>query len=298
MNRTTPAIEVCGLTRDYGGGRGVFDLSFSVRKGEAFGFLGPNGAGKTTTIRQLLGFIRPDRGSASVYGLDCFRDARQTHRQIGYLPGEIALPEDETGLSFLRFMAGMKGLRDFARAEELMRFFDLDPSGPIRRMSKGMKQKVGIVAAFMADPELLILDEPTSGLDPLMQGRFVELVLAEKAKGRTILLSSHLFEEVERTCDRTAIIRQGRLVAVEEMDKLRQDRGSRWEITFSDGESAAAFAAGWPGSAQEGCRVTLTLTGEASPLIRALAPFPVRELTARGQTLEELFLHFYGGEAG
>ena len=207
-------IEIDRLTKDYGRGRGVFDLTFSVAQGEAFGFLGPNGAGKTTTIRHLMGFSRPQSGSCRIGGLDCLTQSPRIQKDLGYIPGEIALPDEMTGLEFLRFLARYRGVSDFSRAEALMARFELDPRGRIRRMSKGMKQKVGIVCAFMHDPAVLVLDEPTSGLDPLMQNRFIELVLEEKARGKTILLSSHMFEEVERTCDRVGILRQGKLAAV------------------------------------------------------------------------------------
>lgn len=289
-------IEVEGLTKDYGAGKGVFDVTFTVNQGEVMGFLGPNGAGKTTTIRQLMGFIRPDKGRAAIGGMDCFRRAAEIQKRLGYLPGEIAFMEDMTGLGFLRFIAEMKGMDRFDRAEELMAFFELDPSGRMKKMSKGMKQKIGIVCAFMQDPEILILDEPTSGLDPLMQNKFIELVLKEKERGKTILMSSHLFEEVERTCDRTAIIREGRIAAVEDMDRLRGGQQKVYKITFGREADAAAFAAGYPGSTREGAYVETRITGPVDGFVKALGAYEVRDLETRIQTLEELFLHFYGEE--
>lgn len=175
-------IELQRVTKDYGNGKGVFDLSFSVSKGEAFGYLGPNGAGKTTTIRQLMGFIRPDKGSCHMLGQDCFLQAQKIQKRTGYLAGELAFPEDMTGLEFLKFMAELKGMKDQKRMKDLMERFELKPQGKMRKMSKGMKQKVGIINAFMHRPEVVILDEPTSGLDPLMQNVFVELILEEKEK--------------------------------------------------------------------------------------------------------------------
>lgn len=216
-------IELRQVTKDYGEGKGVFDLSFTVKEGEVFGYLGPNGAGKTTTIRQLMGFIRPQSGSCQIFGMDCFYQAAEIQKKNGYLAGELTFPEDMTGIQFLKFMAELKGMQKSARMEELMERFELDPRGKIHRMSKGTKQKIGIVNAFMHGPRTIILDEPTSGLDPLMRNRFVKLILEEKKKGTTILLCSHILEEVQKTCDRTAILRAGRLVAVEDLSNKRQN---------------------------------------------------------------------------
>lgn len=205
------AVQISHITKDYGNSRGIFDVSLSVKKGEVYGFLGPNGAGKTTTIRHLLGFLKPEKGECRINGMDCFSQASLIQKNLGYLAGEIAFPEDFTGRGLLNFLADMKGIRDRSRIKELIDRLELDPSGKVRKMSKGMKQKLGIINAFMGNPEIVILDEPTSGLDPLMQNRFIDLILEEKKKGTTIFMSSHLFEEVERTCERTAIIRRGRL---------------------------------------------------------------------------------------
>lgn len=188
-------IEIERLSRDYGEGRGIFDISFSIAEGEVFGFLGPNGAGKTTTIRHLLGFLKAKQGSAKILGMDCWKQSDAITRQLGYIPGEINLLNEMSGEEFLRFMARYRNMQDSGRTQELLERFELRPTGAIRRMSKGMKQKLGIVAAFMHDPKVLILDEPTSGLDPLMQNAFVELIQEEKQRGKTILMSSHMFEE-------------------------------------------------------------------------------------------------------
>lgn len=175
-------IEVKDLTCDYGHGRGVFHLSFAIEQGEVFGFLGPNGAGKTTTIRQLMGFVRPDSGMVQILGMDCFADASKIQKEVGYLPGELALMEDMSGIGFLRMMAGIRNMKDTSRMEELIQLFSLDAGQKIRRMSKGTKQKVGLVCALMHNPKILLLDEPTSGLDPLMQNRFAQVILKEKEK--------------------------------------------------------------------------------------------------------------------
>ncbi|MGZ4112384.1 MAG: ABC transporter ATP-binding protein, partial [Tumebacillaceae bacterium] len=214
-------IELHGLTKQFAGGKGIFDLTFQVQKGEIFGYLGPNGAGKSTTIRHLMGFTRPDKGRATIDGLDTWANAAEIQKRVGYLPGEIAFLERMNGLEFLKLLAGMRGLRDTSRRDELIERFQFDIKTPIRKMSKGMKQKVGIVAAFMHDPDVLILDEPTSGLDPLMQRIFVDLLLEEKRKGKTILMSSHIFHEIERTCDRVGIIKDGRLISEENVRELQ-----------------------------------------------------------------------------
>ncbi len=272
-------IEITKLTKDYGNQKGIFDVTISVRKGEIYGFLGPNGAGKSTTIRHLMGFIRPDGGSCKLFGMDCFERAADIHKKLGYLAGEIAYMDDMTGRELLRFMAQLKGLKDQGRIQELVERFELDPSGRVRKMSKGMKQKVGIVSAFMADPAVLILDEPTSGLDPLMQNRFVELLLEEKKRGKTILMSSHIFEEIERTCDRTAIIRAGRIAAVEDMESLSGKKRKQYILRLEDGSTRIV---------DEDKNLT--------KLRQALAEQDVRTLEVKEQTLEELFLHYYDKE--
>jgi ABC-2 type transport system ATP-binding protein len=227
-------LVVDHLTKDYGNGKGVFDVSFDIEPGEIFGFLGPNGAGKTTTIRHLLGFIRPQSGKTSIGGLDCWSRPREVQQRIGYLPGEINFPNDMTGAQLVRYLADMRGLADMAKAKRLAERLDLDISGDLKRMSKGMKQKTGIVCAFMHDPEILVLDEPTSGLDPLMRSVFVDLVRDEKRNGRSILMSSHMFEEVEDTCDRVAIIKHGRMVTVIAPKDLKHTERKTFKIEFLD----------------------------------------------------------------
>ena len=288
-------IDVQGLTKDYGQGRGIFDLTFQVERGEVFGFLGPNGAGKTTTIRHLMGFIRPTAGQAAILGMDCFAQAAAIQAHVGYLPGELSLMDDLTGDGFLRFMAQMRGMMDLGTAGELKELFRLDGRQSLRKMSKGTRQKVGLVCAFMARPDLLLLDEPTSGLDPLMQNRFVELLLREKARGATILLSSHMFEELARTCDRVAILRAGRLAAVERTEDLRRARTKRYVFSFPAPEAAAAFSAAWPGASRNDSSVTVALTGreDLSKLLRLAAGQQVTDMTVDGGSLEEAFLGYY-----
>ena len=291
-------IEVRELTRDYGKGRGVFDLDFSVAEGEVFGFLGPNGAGKTTTIRHLMGFLRPQQGVCRVNGLDCWHRRPAIQADVGYIPGEMAFFDNMKGGEFLTFIGAYRDFRNNGRRQDLMDRFELDADAPLKKMSKGTKQKVGIVAAFMHDPAVLILDEPTSGLDPLMQNRFVELILEEKERGKTILLSSHMFEEVERTCDRVGIIREGRLAALDDIDTLKTDRVRRYEVTLDTEEDAEAFASEYSGETTVmGRHVSVTVQSDLAELLQLMARYPVENLSAPSLSLEEVFLQYYGGES-
>lgn len=290
-------IEINNLTRDYKKGKGVFDISFNVEEGEVFGFLGPNGAGKTTTIRHLMGFIKPQKGSCKIKGLDCWHDRAKIQESLGYVPGEMAFFDDMTGMDFLNFTAKYRGIKSNGPMKELIDRFELDPMGKLKKMSKGMKQKVGIVAAFMHDPEVIILDEPTSGLDPLMQSRFIEMVIEEKKKGKTILMSTHMFEEVERTCHRVSIIRSGHLVAVDAVDKLKAERVKTYVITLDTEESAGAFA-------KEDItvtsvfqnNVTVAVQSSIKELIALMNKYPISNISAPNQSLEEIFMQYYGGD--
>jgi ABC-2 type transport system ATP-binding protein len=289
-------IIVENLTRDYGASRGVFELSFKVERGEAFGFLGPNGAGKTTTIRHLMGFLRPKIGRCTIDGLDCRKDSAKIMVRLGYIPGEISFFNEMTGEEFFKFSAKYRKIRTNDRKKELLERFELDSGATIKKMSKGMKQKVGIVAAFMHDPEILLLDEPTSGLDPLMQSRFIDLVAEEKERGKTILLSSHMFEEVERTCHRVGIIRDGRLVATDSVDTLKAAQTKKYIVTFENSKATENFT-------KESLQteilsrhtVAVIVQSNIGELISLLNKYPVTNLAAPSQSLEEVFLHYYGG---
>ncbi|WP_028041910.1 ABC transporter ATP-binding protein [Candidatus Stoquefichus massiliensis] len=289
-------IEINHITKDYGHHKGVFDVSFVVEEGEVLGFLGPNGSGKTTTIRQLMGFMKPDQGDVKILGMNCFDDAKQVQGKLGYLPGEIAFMEDMTGQEFIRFIAKMKNMKDISYAEELMQFLELDARGKMKRMSKGMKQKIGIVIAFMQDAPILILDEPTSGLDPLMQNKFVELIQQAKKDGKTVLMSSHIFEEVENTCDRVVMIKEGHVVATETMENLRKNRLKHYEIHFYDENDAIAFMEKYHQAKRDGAIIHLMLKGHTNQLLQDLSQYDIDDFNARPQSLEELFLHYYGGE--
>lgn len=229
-------IEVRNITKDYGKGRGNFDISFSVERGQVFGFVGINGAGKTTLIRQMMGFLKPDSGEIKINNLDSWKDSAEIKKIVGYVPGEIAFPDASTGNDFLKKQAELLELEDMSFAKEITSTFQLDPSANLKRMSKGMKQKTAIVAAFMADPDILIFDEPTTGLDPLMRKDFIDLVNREKKKGKTIFMSSHMFEEVENTCDVVAFIKDGKIVDVKDTKSIRHNENKTYKIEFSSFE--------------------------------------------------------------
>lgn len=292
-------ISVRSLTKDYGGGKGIFDISLSIRQGKVYGFLGPNGAGKSTTIRHLMGFCRPDSGRAEILGIECFRGQKAIQPHVGYLPGEIALPDDMTGTRYLKLIGKMRKMKEFGYAQELARRFSINPDLLIKRMSKGMKQKVAIISAFMHDPDILLLDEPTSGLDPLMQNRFVELVEEEKNKGKTIFLSSHIFEEVEKTCDRVGILRGGKLIRDITIDELRSSQMTTYQIGFSGISDLRKFQTQYPDTyfAKNALQLTISIPdSQINPLISALSQCGLRFLREEKHTLEEYFMQFYGGE--
>ncbi len=295
----SPVISTHGLTKYYGRSRGIVDVDLVVEQGEVFGFLGPNGAGKTTTIRLLLDLIRPTRGGAEVLGLDVRRDRLAIHRRVSYLPGELALYGDLTGTQVLDYLGNLRGGVPRAGIAALADRLQLDLSRRIKALSLGSKQKVGLVAAFMGRPELLILDEPSIGLDPLVQQEFERMVEEVRADGRTVFLSSHILPEVEHLCDRVGIIREGHLVAVETVANLKARALRRLEIDFA-GDAPPAIFAGLPG-VQE---VTLhdgvlrcTVMGDLDALVKAAARFHVRDIHTVETSLEEIFLAYYGEEA-
>ncbi|WML43212.1 ABC transporter ATP-binding protein [Neobacillus sp. PS3-40] len=287
-------LEVQNLTKKFSNGKGIFDVSFSVEKGEVFGFLGPNGAGKSTTIRHIMGFMKPEKGYVKVNGLDTWKKQGEVQKYIGYLPGEIAFIEGMTGKSFLDFMASMNGVKDHSKRHQLIERLQFDVNTPIRKMSKGMKQKVGIVAAFMHDPEVIILDEPTSGLDPLMQKVFIEIVLEEKAKGKTFLMSSHSFPEIERTCDRAAIIKDGVVIAVKDIHELQSMQRKLFEVTFNNHEDAKTFLnSRLQIESHEGNRVRVAIQGNYDSFIEETAKYSVRNIAIFTQNLEDIFMNYY-----
>lgn len=225
-------IEIKHLTKDYGKKRGVFDMSLEVEKGEIYGFVGVNGAGKTTTIRHMMGFLTPDEGTVTINGLDATKSSAEVKRYVSYIPGEINFPGNSTGEGFIKDQIYLSGRGDWSNAERIIDLLQLDATANVRAMSKGMKQKTAIVSAFASDAEILIMDEPTTGLDPLMRDIFIDLLKEEKAKGKTIFMSSHIFQEVEEVCDRVAIIREGMIIDIIDMKDIRYNKLKNYKMEF------------------------------------------------------------------
>jgi ABC-2 type transport system ATP-binding protein len=287
-------IKVKQLTKRFTPEKGLFDLNFEVKKGEVFGYIGPNGAGKSTTIRHLMGFMKPDEGSSSINDLDCWAKSAEVQKLIGYLPGEIVFLEGMNGLDFLTLMQKMRRHKMTQKRDELIERFQLDVKTPIRKMSKGMKQKVGIIAAFMHDPEVLILDEPTSGLDPLMQRVFIDLILEEKQKNKTILMSSHSFQEIERTCDSAGIIKDGRLVALEDIHSLRTVQRRIFEVKVKNEIDIDTIHQSNLQTEIMGKKtIHVTVQGNDQEFIQLLSRCEVEHVDTRPQDLEDIFMHYY-----
>jgi len=292
----TAVIRTEKLTKSYGSHRGIVDVDLEVQQGEVFGFLGPNGAGKTTTIRLLLDLIRPTSGRAFVFDIETSADPAAIHRRIGYLPGEFALYDRLTGRQTLAYFGNLRGGVDKAYQADLIERFDLDPSRRFREYSKGNKQKVGLVAALQNKAELLLLDEPTSGLDPLVQQTFFSLLRERVAAGATVFLSSHILSEVERSCDRVAIIREGALVRVDRVDALRDLAHHQVELRFDGTPPAAEFEkiAGVSDVTTEDHLLRMRVLGPITPVVRAAARLGVTDFLSREPSLEETFLAQYG----
>lgn len=277
----------------------MIDLDFAVQEGEIFGFLGPNGAGKTTAIRVLMGLLKPTSGSAHILGLDCWSESTRVKELVGYLPGDIRLYEKMTGHEFLDFFAAFRGGGDDARRKSLVDRLEVDLASQIRQLSRGNRQKIGLVQAFMHDTPILIMDEPSSGLDPLMQTGLLDLLREERSRGKTIFLSSHALPEVERVADRVGIIRDGLLVAVEDVAQLKATRERRMTVTLHEPVSLESLLAldnvRILSAESEGCHVELAVRGDLRPLLKALACLPVADLVFGPPDLESVFLHYYDG---
>ncbi|MCH7322671.1 ABC transporter ATP-binding protein [Solibacillus sp. MA9] len=299
-------ISLQHVTKDYGHGRGIFDVSFNVEQGTVYGFLGPNGAGKTTAIRHIMGFSKPEKGIVTVNGLDCWTNAKTIQENLGYLPGEVALPENLTGKQFIQMMMDLRKVKDDTHCKKLMEFFDLDASGKVKRMSLGMKRKLAIVTAFMHDPDVLVLDEPTSGLDPIMQQRFIDFVKLEKKRGKTILLSSHIFTEIDATCDEISIIKDGYLISSFNKQELLKMTEKVFNLTVQNAmhymqlvqmiESNGfnlLFKNEQTNELQIGC-----YPNDLSKLIKILADFPISSFNEVPFSLEKHFMEFYDRRVG
>lgn len=296
-------IEVQNLTKDYGHGRGVFDVSIHVDKGEVFGFLGPNGAGKSTTIRHLMGFSKPDKGSTKIERYETFNKYYEILNHVGYIPGEIALPQGLTGWEFLRMMQDLQKIHDEKRLNYLLDLFELNDiilKDETKRMSLGIKRKLAIVAAFMSDPDVLILDEPTSGLDPVMQEVFVKFIHEEKKRGKTILLSSHIFSEIDSTCDRIAIIKDGRIVSEFVADDLKHATRKFYTIEFNTNNDLTEFLdkvrrlSSFQIYNEEETKCFISIEDkELNNLINLLSEYEVKTFSNKRESLEDYFMKFY-----
>ncbi|WP_044639879.1 ABC transporter ATP-binding protein [Risungbinella massiliensis] len=289
-------IQLQNVTRKFPNGKGIFEVSLEVQQGEVFGFIGPNGAGKSTTIRHLMGFMKPDSGTSSIRGLDSWKDSTEVKKYVGYLPGEIAFIEGMTGKNFLDLLEGMRGQKDLARKNRLLEHLELDPTSPIRMMSKGMKQKLGLVAAFMHDPEIYILDEPTSGLDPLIQQRFIELILEEKQRGKTIFMSSHMFREMEKTCDRAAMMKDGRIIAENDMETFQREKKQQFQVTVRTKEDVQKLLEHPFVRLVNEDTVEFQVDQQVNKMIAILHEVDVVNLRSVEEDLENLFLHYYQKE--
>lgn len=289
-------IETRDLTVYYGKYRGIKNVNLAVERGEAFGFLGPNGAGKTTTQRVLLDVIRPTSGGASIFGMDSRTQGVELRKRVGYLPGELALYKDMRAADFFKmyeFLRGANGVKGYWR--DLAKRLDLDVSRKINNFSRGNKQKVGIVAAFMSKPDLLILDEPTSGLDPLVQQTVMEMVREVKAEGRTVFFSSHILSEVQAVCDRVGIIREGELIATQRVEELIAAHLKRLILTFTDLPPSVTFnLEGVTEIAREGKSITLEVRANLPQVLERAARQDIQDIQTQTMNLEEIFLAFYG----
>jgi beta-exotoxin I transport system ATP-binding protein len=294
-----PAIATSGLTKDYGSGRGLFGLDLEVSGGEVFGFLGPNGAGKSTAMRLLVDLIKPTSGSARVLGLDTVTDSLEIRRRIGFLPGDLAMYPKLTGRAMLDYLGELRGGVDARTRDALVERFDADINRPIHELSTGNRQKLGLVQAFMHEPELMILDEPIAGLDPLVQQSFHALLGEVSAQGRTVFLSSHTLSEVERVTQRLAILREGRLVVVDSLENLRKVAVQRLEIEFAEPVDPGEFRAlhGVTEVHADGATLTVGFEGSADAVVKAAAAHEVLAVRPREEDLEDIFLHYYRSES-
>lgn len=291
-------IRTENLSKRYNSNRGIEGINLTVAQGEVFGFLGPNGAGKTTTIRTLMNFLRPSGGQAWIFDLDTQRESVAIHARLGNLPGEFTFEEKMTGRELIRLFARLRGIRDLTYADVLAERLNADLDRPIRRLSRGNKQKIGLIQALFHRPPLLILDEPTAGLDPLIQDEFLEIIREIRAEGRTVFFSSHNLAEVERACDRVGIIRDGRLVTVETIDALVGKRLRLMTLTFCQPVDPTPFQAlaGVSEVRADGNIITLRVSDSMDPIIKEVARHTLVDLTVEHPSLDEVFLTYYGAK--
>lgn len=287
-------MKIRGLTKKYGDVIGVKDLDLEVYQGEIMGFLGPNGAGKTTTIRTCLGLLNKTAGEVKIFGLDSHKDSLKIRKRTGYLPGDFGMYPGLKVKTILRYLLSQSGVSDESKMKELADRLELDLERKYGNLSKGNKQKVGIVQAFMADQDLIILDEPTGGLDPLMQQKFYEILREEKEKGKTIFMSSHILAEVEEVCDRAAIIREGELQVVEEIDSLKNKMGKKLVIEFEDEPDGGIFDLEGVEDVQvDGKTATMIVTSNLDEVIKRISEYNIVNMSLETFSLEQLFLTYY-----
>ena len=294
-------ISIKHLTKDYGNNKGVFDVSINVEKGEVYGYLGQNGAGKSTTLRHLMGFSKVDSGELTINGLDTWKNQEKIKQTLGYLPGEISLPNNMTGKEYLLLIAKMRKMKSYKAIDELLEYFEINADCKIKSMSKGMKQKIAIVSTFMHNPDVILLDEPTSGLDPLMQEKFIQLIEKEKQKGKTIIMSSHIFEEVGKVCDRIGILKSGKLVNEVKMSELKHNTLKTYKVEFKNKKDYDEIKKIY-NSKDNTCRdeqsqIIVTIDDkDINSFISNLSKCNVVFLQEQKHSLEEYFMKYYGGE--
>jgi len=290
---TVNVIELDRLTKYYGKVRGIEDLTFNVQKGEIFGFIGPNGAGKTTTIRTLLGLVFPTGGSAKIFGQDCIKHGSDIRRRIGYLPSEVFYYDQMKVIDLLKYSASFFGKDCTKRIHELSEAMELNVSRKIEELSYGNKKKVGIVQGLLHEPELLLLDEPTSGLDPLMQKKFFNIIAEENKKGVTVFFSSHILSEVQHLCTRVAVMKDGSVIKMEEIETLRQDTYKRVSLKAREFDGAEFATLGATNLVRENSTVKFMYKGPAKRLLAALAKHEIEDIVIEDPSLEEIFMHYY-----
>lgn len=300
-NNNEIIIDVSHLTKDYGYGRGVFDVSIQVHKGECYGYLGPNGAGKSTTIRHIMGFSKPTTGYTKIFGIDTFGNTDKILARVGYLPGEPSIPQGLNGWGFLKMMQDMRGEENNERLNYLLNLFKLDPSANIKEMSLGEKRKLAVVAAFMNDPDVLILDEPTSGLDPVMQKVFIDFIVEEKKRGKTILLSSHIFSEVDATCDNISIIKDGKHVSTFKAKDIKKTKNRVYIVHFKDLDNMNRYLERNPFDILEKNEKTFSivisfLKSDTNKFFDLLDGISVSSFDQKPYTLQDYFMSFYKEE--
>ncbi len=292
----TPIIQINHLTKDYGHQRGIYDINLEINQGEVWGYIGINGAGKTTTIRNLMGFVKATNGDCSILGYDCWKDATLIKNHVSYIPGEIAFPSLNTGSEFLKLQADYLDIKDYTYMNKLISMLQLDPSANLKRMSKGMKQKTAIVAALMGHKDILILDEPTTGLDPLMRNTFIDLMFEEKKQGKTIFMSSHIFSEIETLCDKAAIIKDGHVIDIVDINQLKNGNLKTFTIRFYKQEDFDSFKQLYDVriSTKNAMQCSLDISkNQISELFNNLSLYHIQSLEEQHLTLEDYFTNIY-----